>query len=402
MTAKASSRWYVTLMAACFLTWSVFGSLVSTSGLVELIRGEMGLSYSEGGFLLSVPFPLITLFALMGGVFVDRLGVQRMARLGALLVLAGGLLRVWSWGYWQLVIGIALVGAGAGLIFPVLPKVARETAPPDSRETAAAFYTAAVVTGAAMGVAFSGFMASILPSVPFVSAESSWRGGYLIWACALFVTFIVWERVGSRSLAEIGDEESGGGGESSFSPWRSRTVWAVTAALFVNNVLFYTGIGWFPSILESKGWGLGQAALIVSFVAWLGIIAVLTAHKISPLVGGIPRMVMICVLLIVVILVALPPSGRWAAAFGIVLIGFAMNFWFVLCMGYPARAVPAASVGQAGGMIIGLGYFGGFVGPWAAGAIRDAAGDFGPALYAMAALTLVSLLTAQSFGRPAE
>jgi cyanate permease len=123
----------------------------------------------------------------------------------------------------------------------------------------------------------------------------------------------------------------------------------VTAALFVNNVLFYTGIGWFPSILESKGWELGQAGLVVSLVAWLG-----------------------------------------------------MNFWFVLCMGYPARAVPVASACQAGGMIIGLGYFGGFVGPWAAGAIRDAAGDFGPALYAMAALTLVSLLTARSFKRPAE
>jgi cyanate permease len=51
-------------------------------------------------------------------------------------------------------------------------------------------------------------------------------------------------------------------------------------------------------------------------------------------------------------------------------------------------------------MIIGLGYFGGFVGPWAAGAIRDAAGDFGPALYAIAALTAISLVTAPSFGRP--
>lgn len=401
MTMSTSSRWYVTLMAACFLTWSVFGSLVSTSGLVELIRDDMSLSYSEGGFLLSVPFPLITLFALMGGVFVDRLGIQRMARLGALLVLAGGLLRTWSWGFWPLVLGIALVGAGAGFIFPVLPKVARETAPPGSRETAAAFYTAAVVTGAAMGVAFSGYLASIWRSVPFIGAESNWRGGYLLWACALFLTYLMWERMGSRSLAGIGDEAPGGGGGSRFSPWRSRAVWAVTAALFVNNVLFYTGIGWFPSILESKGWALGQAGLIVSLVAWFGIVAVLTAHKISPLVGGIPRMVFFCAISIAVILVALPPSGRWAAAFGIVLIGFAMNFWFVLCMGYPARAVPAASAGQAGGMIIGLGYFGGFVGPWAAGAIRDAAGDFGPALYAMAALTLVSLLTARSFGRSA-
>jgi CP family cyanate transporter-like MFS transporter len=210
MTMNTSSRWYVTLMGAFFLTWAVFGSLVSTSGLVALIRSDMSLSYSEGGFLLSVPFPLITLFALMGGVFVDRLGVQRMARLGALLVLAGGLLRTWLWGFWPLVLGIALVGAGAGLIFPILPKVERETAPPESRETAAAFYTAAVVAGAAMGVAFSGYMASIWRSVPFTSSESSWRGGYLLWACALLLTYLMWERMGTRSLPAISAEEPDG------------------------------------------------------------------------------------------------------------------------------------------------------------------------------------------------
>ncbi len=70
-------------------------------------------------------------------------------------------------------------------------------------------------------------------------------------------------------------------------------------------------------------------------------------------------------------------------------------------MGYPSRSVPASSTGQPVGMVIGLGYFGGFVGPWAAGAIRDAAGDFAPALYAMAALVALSLVTAPSFGRRA-
>ncbi len=398
------SCWYRVLAAACFLTWAVFGSLVSTSGLVEPIRVDLGLSYSQSGFLLSVPFPLITVFALMGGIFVDRLGVRKMARLGAVLVLAGGLVRVWSGGFWPLVMGIALVGAGAGVIFPILPKVARETAPPEKRETAAAFYTAAVVTGAAMGVALSGWLAAALESFPFPGGASTWRGGYLIWAGALLVTFIIWERSAGLATADENadgkaDAKAEGGEDPQFRVWRSRDVWAVTGALFVNNVIFYTAIGWFPSILETKGWPLGQAALIVSMVAWLGVVAVLGAHKIAPLAGGIVRMVVICTVVTVAVLVALPLSGPWVAAVEIVIIGFSMNFWFVLCMGYPARAVPAKSAGKAGGMIIGLGYFGGFVGPWAAGAIRDAAGDFGPALYAIAALTAVSLVTARSFGR---
>jgi CP family cyanate transporter-like MFS transporter len=328
-----------------------------------------------------------------------------MARLGAGLVLAGGLIRVWSPGFWPLVLGIALVGAGVGVIFPILPKVARETAPPEKREAAAAFYTAALVAGAAMGVALSAGLAALIPEVPLAGGGAGWRGGYLIWAAALLVTFCLWEVVGARAEeAGAGAEEAEEGGEAgddSFSPWRSRPVWAVTAALFVNNVIFYTGIGWFPSILKVKGWPLDQAALIVSLVAWLGAFAVLTAHKIAPLIGGVVRLAAICTLATAAILAALPSLGAGPAAAAVVLAGLSMNLWFVLCMAYPARAVPAGMAGQAGGMIIGLGYFGGFVGPWAAGAIRDAAGDFAPALYALAALVVASLITAPSFGRRA-
>jgi CP family cyanate transporter-like MFS transporter len=216
---------------------------------------------------------------------------------------------------------------------------------------------------------------------------------------ALLVTFFLWER--SAGLAATDGQEYPEGGEPpSFQVWRSLDVWAVGAALFVNNVIFYTGIGWFPSILQTKGWSLGQAVLIVSLVVWSGLVAILSAHRIAPMVGGIVRMVVICTVVLGASFAALPLSGLRAAAVEIVVIGFSMNFWFVLCLGYPARAVPAASAGKAGGMIIGLGYFGGFVGPWAAGAIRDAAGDFGPALYAIAALTAISLVTAPSFGRP--
>lgn len=286
--AESHSRWFVPMVAVCFLTWAIFGSLVSSSGLIEVIRTDLGLSYSHCGFLLSIPFPLITLFALTGGIFVDRLGVSKMARLGVCLVIAGGLTRVWSTGLWQLATGIALVGAGVGVIFPILPKVARETAPPGRRETAAAFYTAAVVTGAAMGVALSGPLAAFLGEVPFAEGRAAWRGGYLAWVFALFFAFIIWEWACGRTLEKASYEPRVPGDRPgvSFSIWRSRAVWAVTAALFLNNVIFYTGIGWFPTILRAKGWPLDQAGLIVSLVAWLGVVAVLTAHKIAPIVGG--------------------------------------------------------------------------------------------------------------------
>ena len=58
-------------------------------------------------------------------------------------------------------------------------------------------------------------------------------------------------------------------------------------------------------------------------------------------------------------------------------------------------------MGRAGGLIIGMGYLGGFVGPWAIGAIRDWAGSFGPGFYALSVLAVLASAFAPFFGRSA-
>lgn len=397
MREKSPGHWAMNLGTVCLLTWAVFGSLVSTSGLIEWIRKDLGLSYSQSGFLLSIPFPLITCCALGGGVLVDRLGAAKMVRLGANLVFWGGLLRAWSGDFWTLALGIALVGAGTGVIFPVLPKVARETAPPEKRALSAGLYTAAVVVGASMGVAVSGFLAPLWRMAPFSSGVASWRGGYAAWSVALIAVFLLWRSFSSETAG--GNEAPGDGvaDDGQFSVWRSRAVWAVTGALFVNNTIFYTSVGWLPTVLQGKGWTPFEAGWIASLVSWLGVFAVLTAHRFAPWFGGERNMVYLCALGTAAGLALIPLGGAWVAVSAIILIGFALNFWFVFCMGFPARAIPAARSGQAGGVIIGLGYFGGFVGPWAVGAVRDIAGGFGPAFFALAALAVIGVLSAPFF-----
>jgi CP family cyanate transporter-like MFS transporter len=320
-----------------------------------------------------------------------------MIRLGANLVFWGGLLRAWSGGFWGLAIGIALVGAGTGVIFPVLPKVARETAPPEKRALSAGLYTAAVVVGASMGVAVSGFLAPLWRLAPFSSGVASWRGGYAAWSVALLAVFLLWRWLSPGKAGGDDVPEASAAGDRAFSVWRSRAVWAVTGALFVNNTIFYTSVGWLPSVLQEKGWTPFEAGWIASLISWLGVFAVLTAHRFAPWFGGERNMVFFCALATGAGLALIPLGGAWWAVSAIILIGFALNFWFVFCMGFPARAIPAEKAGQAGGVIIGLGYFGGFVGPWAVGAVRDVAGGFGPAFFALAALAVIGALSAPYF-----
>lgn len=396
---EESAGWRAVLGAACFIILGVFGSLVSTSGLIGFIRGDLGLSYSAGGFLLSAPFPLITLFAVAGGRLVDLLGVRKMVGSGVFFVLLGGAIRVASGDFWTLTLGVGLVGVGTGLVFPVMPKVVGTVVPAARREFGSAVYTASVIAGAGLGVAASHYMAPAAQVLPAAWGGGAWRGGYLGWAVILALGFLIWQR-NSRSIARDAGRESAApeGGAA----YRTLAVWAVAASLFVNNVVFYTSLGWLPAVLMGKGWSRAGAAVIVASVPWLGIFASLTAHRKAAALGGERVMVLLCGLLTAALLALMPAGGAWASALGTSVLGLTTNYWYLFCLAYPARYVAESQVGQAGGLILGMGYLGGFVGPWAIGAIRDWSGSFDPGFYALAGLSILGMLTVPFFGRRAD
>lgn len=393
------ASWVPGLVTACLVAAAGFGSLVSTSGLIELIREDLGLSFGQGGFLLSAPFALISFFALAGGRVVDRLGARRVLAAGALLSLAGGGGRAWAGGFWGVALGTALVGMGMGLIYPVLPKIVSSTAPEEKRGLGATLYTVSVITGAGCGVAVTPLLGALAAGLPFIAGGSAWRGGYLGWAALLLAALLLWWAMGA------GGAPAGKGEEAPPRPvpaavLRNPAVWGVAASLFINNAVFFTSLGWFPSLLAGKGWSPAEAGWIVSLIPWLGVVAVLTTRPAAAALGGERNLIRACALSTALALAAAPGGGAGLAAAGTAALGFTTNFWFLLCLAYPARHVEEAHAGTAAGLIIGLGYAGGFAGPWAAGVMRDLAGGFGPALYAMAALALLGALTAPFFSAP--
>ncbi|MEK6712026.1 MAG: MFS transporter [Nitrospinota bacterium] len=389
-------HWGWGLGAACAVALSAFGSMVSTSGLAEAIRRDLALTYAQAGFLLSAPFPLVALSAFMGGSLVDRLGVGRMVSLGAALVLAGGGGRAWAGGFWGLAAGTALVGMGTGLIYPALPKIVSACVPPARQPLASSLYAASVIAGGGLAIGLSLFMAPLARWLPFPPGAEGWRGAYFGWALGVLAAGGWWLSAAGR-LPRIGEKGEGMGGGSAL--YRSPAVWAVALSLFVNNVIFFTSLGWFPAILAGKGWTPSQAAGIVSLIPWLGVAAVFAAHPAAAGLGGERRAVALSSLLTALAIAPIGWGGAWLAAAGVALVGLAVNFWFLFCLAFPARFRPREQAGRAGGFIIGLGYTGGFVGPWAAGALKDWAGGFGPALCAMAALALAAALAAPFFGR---
>lgn len=396
---EENPHWRSILGSACFIMFAVFGSLVSTSGLIGFIRDDLSLSYGAGGFLLSVPFPLIAFFAITGGWLVDRLGVKKMVLSGVFFVLLGGLIRFSSGGFWSLASGIALVGAGTGLVYPVMPKVVGTIVPSERNKFGSAVYTASIIAGAGLGVAVSHNLTPVAAILPAGWGGGVWRGGYLGWVIVLAMAFIVWRR-NSRPVTVDADSESSSG--KSGVVYRLLAVWGVGGSLFFNNVVFYTSLGWLATVLMAKGWPQASAALIVSSLPLLGIFVSLSAHKLALVLGGERVMMLLCALLSAVALAMMPEGNLWVAASGTAVLGLTTNCWFLFCLAYPAQYVERSQVGKAGGLIIGMGYLGGFVGPWAVGAIRDWTGSFGPGFYTLAVLSVMGILFVPFFGRYAD
>ena len=391
--------WRSVLGAACFIIFAVFGSLVSTSGLIGFLRDDLDLSYGAGGFLLSAPFPLIAFFAIAGGRLVDRLGVKKMVLCGVFLTLLGGAVRFCSGDFWSLATGIALVGAGLGLVFPVMPKVVGTIVPSERNAFGSAVYTASIIAGAGLGVAASHYMTPAAAILPASWGGSVWRGGYLGWALILVAAFVVWLRNSASIAVDSGSESASA---KSGAVYRLLGVWGVAASLFFNNVVFYTSLGWLATVLMTKGWPQASAALIVSSLPLLGIFVSLTAHKMALAVGGERVMMVLCGLFTAAALALMPAGNAWVAAMGTAFLGLTTNCWFLFCLAYPAQYVEKSQVGRAGGLIIGMGYLGGFVGPWMIGAIRDWAGSFGPGFYTLAIMSIIGISCAPFFGRHAE
>ena len=396
---EENPNWRSILGAACFIIFAVFGSLVSTSGLIGFIRDDLNLSYGAGGFLLSAPFPLIAFFAVAGGRLVDRLGVKKIVLGGVFFTLLGGVVRFSSGDFWSLASGIALVGAGTGLVFPVMPKVVGTIVPPERNAFGSAVYTASIIAGAGLGVAASHYMTPAAGILPAGWGGSVWRGGYLGWALVLVLAFIVWRR--NSALIAV-DLESESASAQSGVVYRLVGVWGVAGSLFFNNIVFYTSLGWLATILMAKGWPQASAAFIVSSLPLLGIFVSLSAHKMALAVGGERVMMVLCGLFTAAALGVMPAGNAWVAAAGTAVLGLTTNCWFLFCLAYPAQYVEKSQVGRAGGLIIGMGYLGGFVGPWTIGAMRDWSGSFGPGFYTLAIVSIIGISCAPFFGKYAE
>src|SRR5579875_1996735 len=147
-----------------------------------LIRGEMGLSVADMGYLLSAFLWSYAFAQLPTGAMVDRLGPRLLLTLGlalwSLAQVAGGLVR----GFGEFFAARVALGIGEAPQFPTGARVVRDWFNPRDRGLATGVFNCASSLGTAIAV----------PLLTWLMLSFGWRAMFIIMGVAGLVMAAVW------------------------------------------------------------------------------------------------------------------------------------------------------------------------------------------------------------------
>ena len=172
--AAPGPRW-VTFGLLCAAYFATTTGEQMLSPLFPVVSDDLGLSVTQGGIAFAVLTATIAATNLVGGDAVRHATPRTIVRLACLAGVAGSLINALTSTYAVLLVGQVLLGAAAGLFFPVGLQGVAAAAGPAKRGFAMGIY----------GVAFSGGLlaAALLGTL---GAAASWRLPFWL-AAGLFV-----------------------------------------------------------------------------------------------------------------------------------------------------------------------------------------------------------------------
>ena len=262
-------RWIIGALLGVGILINYFDRINISVAAPQLQR-EFGLSPEELGLLFSAFFWSYSLLQVPGGMVLDRFGVTRVGRWGALLWAVASAVTALSGGFAGILAARVLLGVAEAPAFPANQKATGYWFPRNERARSTAIFDSAAKFSNVIGV----------PLVAFAIVRLGWRWGFGITAAlslGYFVAYWLIYRDPSQderlSAEERGYIVAGGatpegvsaGGNNAMLGYllRNRKVWGLTIGFAAYGYSFYLFLTWLPgylvqtlhmSILKSAGY----------------------------------------------------------------------------------------------------------------------------------------------------
>ncbi|MBS3666345.1 MFS transporter [Halomonas boliviensis] len=338
-------------------------SMAAIGPLVEAIRHEVSLSFTQLSLLTTLPVLAMGFGCFVSALLAKRIGFNSLITLALASIMLSDALHWFGFGYTGL--WIAALGAGIGIAFiqAALPAVIKRSAG-ERTPMVMGFYIASIMGGAALASAIT----------PVVNDFIGWQSALALWGLLALAGLVGWV-MRRRVLPAPSQNESVSIAFSAMA--RQPRFWSLAIFFGLGTAGYTCLLAWIPPTFISLGWSETQAGLALSWLTAIEVIAGLTFPMLAQQMQD-RRPVLLLVLMLSVagflLLGLVPKTMAWLAT---ALLGLGIGGLFplslIITMDHSDDPVLA---GQLTAWVQGIGYLIASLAPVAAGGIKDVLGGF--------------------------
>ncbi|WP_416435341.1 CynX/NimT family MFS transporter [Priestia megaterium] len=378
------------LFALILAAFNLRPGLTSVSPVLHGITKDLGMSSTLASLLTSIPLVCFGFCSLFAGRLANRYQPEKIITFAITCIGIATFLRAFTNSSIYLLITALLIGAGIGVVSPLLSGFIKSHFP-DKAASMIGIYSTSMVVGASISIGLT------TPLQHWFN--NSWKNGLAFWSILALLAIPLWLMVIKQSRIPV----------SNFSqktkaslPLKNKKAWLLTSFVGIVTLLFYCFAAWLPAIVEEKGWTPAFGGL----VGTIAMIAQLPATLLLPS-----------------LLKVLPSRRFWITTFTLsIIIGLSL-----LCFTNVTPIVSSICLGVGAGGLVSLtlllpldmasspleastwsamtqaiGYMIGAVGPFIIGFLHDYLGSFVPTLYLLIIIGFIAILLGWKITKPAK
>ncbi|MEG0259270.1 MAG: MFS transporter [Lysinibacillus sp.] len=219
--------------------------------IISFIRDGLGISNVLAGFLTTIPLLAFAIVSPFAPALARKFGLELTLLLSTLLIAIGIILR--SFGSTELLLfGTVLIGVAISFGNVLIPGLLKLKFPYHVGLLMAC-YTVSMNLSAGTGAGMS---------YPLANSSLGWQGALAIPIVLVVITIVIW-----LPQLKFNKPEPAVITTKARTPlWKSPVTWAVTGAMGLQSMLFYTTAAWIPEIYITQGLEADQAGWMFSIM----------------------------------------------------------------------------------------------------------------------------------------